>query len=553
MRIPKDLGERRALYDDLIRQCLASRMERYTFYSMLRNYYLFGSQDASGCDYNKILSTVETLKSFIYAPDSARFSLHLGATAPPKEIAKVPALVHELNDQWRMGKNHLTFGMGVTWSMVFGCMIFKGLWKRGVFRSYLVEPHQFGVLREDITELSDQEAFVQCYSITKSNLESELENHPRKDEIMALVHRGMATNGEPGSDLEPGVKRLLLAQGISLTSGSGVGGSPVGGLTGSNGPVYDYTPKVDAELVDMCELYVWDDERDDYQMITLVSPNIVVYDRPQPGVPGVPCFVRLATEANLYDYFWGESFVAKLTRLQDWRTRRVDEISVILAKQANPPQSFSGYGGITEEKMQAFRSAGGLVSTAMPGAKVESMAPNMPANIFTELDNIDKMFDDQAGIGHILQGKGEPGVRSRGQADLMARLGSARPKNRAIVIEEACEDLATLGMRCIQQHSKQRFEVEGGGEQGTHLIFTSAQFTNDFEVRVDAHSASPIFVEDRKADASMLLEARAIDRETYLDMIDPPGVQLLKEKLKGIEAKEAEQQKAAMAAEGAGK
>lgn len=551
MKIPKDLGARRALYDELIQQCTASRMERYSFYSMLRNYYLFGSQDASGTAYNKILSTVETLKSFIYAPDSARFSLHLGATAPKDEILKVPLLVHELNDQWRMGKNHLTFGMGVTWSMVFGCVLLKGLWKRGIFRSYLVEPHQFGVLREDVTEISDQEAFVHCYSTTKTNLASDLENHPRRDEIMALVHKGMAANSEPGSTLEPGVQRLILAQGISLTSGAGVGGAPVGGLTGSNGPVYDYTPKVDAELVDMCELYVWDDDANDYQMVTLVSPNIVVFDRPQPSVPGMPSFVRLATEANLYDYFWGESFVAKLTRLQDWRARRVEEIAKILAKQADPPQSFSGFGGITEEKMAAFRSAGGLVSTSMPGAKVDSHAPNMPANIFTELDNIDKMFDDQAGIGHILQGKGEPGVRSRGQADLMARLGSARPKNRAIVIEEACEDLATLAMRSIQQHSKQRFNTVG--EANSHLIFTAAQFTNDFEVRVDAHSASPIFVEDRKSDANMLLEARAIDRETYLDMIDPPGVQLLKEKLKGIEAKEAKQQQAAKAAEGAAK
>jgi hypothetical protein len=60
-------------------------------------------------------------------------------------------------------------------------------------------------------------------------------------------------------------------------------------------------------------------------------------------------------------------------------------------------------------------------------------------------------------------------------------------------------------------------------------------------------------VEDRKSDATMLLEARAIDRETFLDMMDPPGVQLLKEKLKGIEAKEAKQQQAAQAAQGATK
>jgi hypothetical protein len=553
MQIPKDLAERRALYDDLLRQCLATRIERYQFYAMLRNYFLFGTQDATGAPYNKILSTVETLKSFIYAPDSARFSLHLGSSAPKDEIHKVGPLIHELNDQWRMGRSHLVFGLGVTWSMVFGCIIFKGLWKRGLFRTYLVEPHQFGVLREDIPDLSDQEAFVHCYTTTKTDLESNLKHHPRGAEIMEQIRRGTSTDQLQGQSLDPGVQRLILAQGISITAGSGIGGAPAGGLTGANGPVFDYAPKVETELVDMYELYVWNDEDDDYQMVTSVSPGIVIYDRKQPGVSGIAPFVKLAPENNLYDFFWGESFVAKLTRLQDWRTDRVYEIRKILAKQADPPQAYSGFGGIQEEKMAGMRSAGGQVSTSMPGAKVDNLSPTMPPNIFTELDNIDKMFDDQAGIGHILQGKGEPGVRSKGQADLLARLGSARPKNRAIVIEEACEDLATLAMRSIQENTKQRFVAHPQGEQGTPLIFTAAQFTNDFEVKVDAHSASPIFVEDRKSDAMMLLEAHAIDRETFLDMMEPPGVQLLKEKLKGIEAMEAEQQRAAQVAEGAGK
>jgi hypothetical protein len=552
MHIPTDALERQTLYLELARLCSISRDERFTFYQQLRNFYLFGTPDSSGTEYNKIASTVETLCSFIYSPDSTRFSLHLGSAAPADDIVKVPSLVHEVNDQWRMGRTHLTFGVALRWALTFGCTLMKGMWKRGVFRTWLVEPHQFGVLREDVPLLSDQEAFVHHYTMTRTQLVSELHEHPKKDKLIPALSRG-GSEGEKRLSESP-MTRLILSAGVSLTSPtSQSGGAVAGGLLGAAGVSYDYSPKVETDLIDMMELYVWNDEIEDYQMVTIASPGVVIYDRRQPGVRGNPGFVKVSADNNLYDYFWGESFVAKLTRLQMWRTKRMGEISELLAKQVDPPLAFTGFGGIQEEKMAAMRAAGGRVSSAMPGAKVEDLSPTMPSNLFIEIDQIDKMFDDQAGIGHILQGKGESGVRSKGQADLMARLGSARPKSRALIVEEAAEDIATLLLRSVQDNSDQRFIVpEEKDSEGSPLSFLANQFTNDFEVRVDAHSSSPIFVEDRKADAYQLLEAHAIDRETLLELVDPPGVQLLKKRLKAIEVKEAEQARMQMAAQQGG-
>ena len=70
------------------------------------------------------------------------------------------------------------------------------------------------------------------------------------------------------------------------------------------------------------------------------------------------------------------------------------------------------------------------------------------------------------------------------------------------------------------------------------LTFTAEQFTKDYEVKVDGHSASPIFTEDLKHDAVTLFEAKAITRERLLDMFDPPNLQALKEELKVIEKNE---------------
>jgi hypothetical protein len=560
-------AERHAFYTNLVRQCSASRRERFEFYKVLRNYYLFGTASADGCSYNKIASTIETRWSFMYAPAATRFSIHLGSSAPREEIYKVKPLVHELNDQWRMGQTHLMFDVGGKWAHVFGCVLFKMLWKKGIARTYLVEPHQFGVLREDNPRLEDQEAFTHFYQITKTQLESMLEEHPRKEEILRNVRTSVSTDGD--MDMSSGLSRLILSAGVATSASAQVGGSVDGGINNTL-TSYDYSPKVEAELIDMIELYVWDDEEGDYQMVTLASPNVVIFDRRQTGVAGVPCFVKLCPEANLYDYFWGASYVAKLTRLQDWRTQRMDQIAAIMEKQANPPLAFSGWSGITDEKWAAMQSAGGIISSSMPNGKVDNLKPDMPANIFSEVDQIDRMFDDTAGISHILQGKGEAGVRSKGQADLLARLGSARPKAAAVVVEECAEDLATLILRAVQDNSKQRFVVEmsekrptgffrtlfgkksdGTVTDGTALIFTADQFTNDYEVKVDSHSSSPIFFEDRKKDAIDLFDRHAITRERLIEAFDPADKQLLMEELKGIEATEAEQ-RAQQQAQGGG-
>jgi hypothetical protein len=315
------------------------------------------------------------------------------------------------------------------------------------------------------------------------------------------------------------------------------------------GQAYDYAPKVEAELLDMCDLYVWDDEINDYQVITRSSPDVVIYDRPSNWmghVQGESPFETIRPSFNLYDYFWGDAFVAKLTWLQDWRTERVQQIRQLLTKQFKPPMTMTGGVGIAEEKFLAYGSPDSRISLPTPMGKIDVHAPQMPTDVFAEIAQIDSMFDDQAGLGHVLQGKGEAGVRSKGQADLMARLGSSRPKERAIAAEESAEAIAGNILRLVQDYSDQRFICEIPGQKP--FPFIAEQFTRDYEVKVDGHSSSPIFIEDKKHDAVTLLEAHAIDRETFLNMFDPPNLQALQEKLKVLQAQEAEAKKAELAA-----
>ena len=211
------------------------------------------------------------------------------------------------------------------------------------------------------------------------------------------------------------------------------------------------------------------------------------------------------------------------------RNKRMSEILDLLSKQVSPPTALIGFTGLLDEKNFALNRVGGLLSTDMPNAKVEQMAPSIPNDLFREIGEIDQMFEEASGIVNVLQGRGESGVRSAGHASQLARLGSSRAKKRALIIEDALEKMATLYLKCMQVYSDRVF-VDDEGQK-----FIPNQFTNDFVVKVDAHSNSPIFTEDLRSLAFALADRGAMTKERLIDILEPPMKQLLKEDLRKME------------------
>ena len=285
--------------------------------------------------------------------------------------------------------------------------------------------------------------------------------------------------------------------------------------------------RVAEETIEMRELYLWDDEIDDYRIVTIADPDVIIYDRPnsETFLKGELPFIQICPNPQ-YDYYWGQSEVQKLVYLQQMRNKRMTEILDLLSKQVNPPTALMGFTGILDEKNFALNRAGGLLSNDMTGGKVERLAPEMPNDLFREIDAIDAMFGEASGISSVLAGRGEQGVRSQGHASQLARLGSSRAKKRALVVEDALEKMATLYLKLMQAYDRTYYTDFHGNK------FIAEQFTKDFIVRVDAHSNSPIFMEDMRQLAFNLFKAQAIDKESLLDLLDPPMKQLLKDKLK---------------------
>jgi hypothetical protein len=435
MRIPKEPIAREQFYLDLIEKCLVSREQRKVDYSSLRSYYLFGNApDDVPAIYNKIYPHIDQLTSFLYSAETTKFSIHTGASVPEQEQIKVPSLSKALHDEWLNSNADQVFSTAVTWSLCYNTTFVKLVINNGI-HPYMVEPACIGVLREDSAYTDRQEAIVQTYYITKSELYDRLYSHPQRDSI---VQRVMTTQHER-TEIANGIQRIILSQ-----SNPTMYGNINLDLTGNP----NYKAQVSEETIEMVELWVWNDETKDYQVVTKADPNVIIYDRTGESMflKGELPFIQICPNP-LYDYYWGASEVQRLIYLQQLRNKRMTEILDMLAKQVSPPTALIGFTGILDEKSFALNRAGGLLATDMPNAKVEKLAPTIPPDLFREIGEVDLMFEEASGIVSVLQGRGEAGVRSSGHASQLARLGSSRAKKRALVIEDSLEKMATLYLK----------------------------------------------------------------------------------------------------------
>jgi hypothetical protein len=389
-------------------------------------------------------------------------------------------------------------------------MFIKTRWHQKQVEPYVVYPHDVGVLREDVTMLSRQEAFCHWYFVSKSQLEYELTitKHPRKDEILgnAVTQPLPERSGKGAQKIEvTGIQPVI--QGV-------VNMWPQG--------TPDYKPVVDDDMIELCELYVWDDDAADYRVATCADSNIVIYDRLAATLYMKGEYPLIQVCPNpAPDYFWGYSETERLILLQKLREERMEQITHILDKQAHPPSMAAGFPGTVDEIALALDTPAGVVVSDSPAAKAESIAPNVPEDLFKE------MFQEMSGINNVMQGKSEAGVRSQAHAGQLARLGSSRAKKRALIVEDSLENVATMYLKLMRKFDGERTYRDTEGVE-----FVMNQFPDEFTVKVDAHSNSPLFTEDQRQLAFELLKAGAIDREELLDLVDVPMSQLLKQKLK---------------------
>lgn len=532
-------------YKDIVDVCLASRANRLEKYAQWRAFYFFGGAEGISA-WNLIYSHIDTVTSFLYASDSTRFSVRMGSKAPKADMGRTGPFSKLIMEEWKRSNADVIYQSGILWALVYDSMFIKHIRHKDGVYPYTLDPACFGVYREDVPMLDRQEAFVHVFYITKSDLEARLSLHPRRREIMKSVVDTF-TKQDTASQTPPLLDRVMLTSGVpGVGSSPNVIGMAPGEFFAPTAP--DYAAEINIPLVEMQEIWVWDDSTDDYQVCTMAAGAQVVYDRPNLFMPrtkdfeGEHGFVQICPNP-LPDYFWGQSEVSKLAPIQSKLNGRMDDIERLEAKQVDPPGAWGGM-GLTEDKLEAFNNPGSQIAIGDSNFKREQFIPTIPEHVYTSIERFQTQMDTVSGLPNVVQGKGESGVRSAGHAGKLLTVGSSRAKKRGQIIEDSLEKGATIFGRVL-------FVGETEELYDDHDIpFIPAQMDPHFFVDVDAHSNSPVFQDVQDSKADRLLKAKAIDRARYIQMIAPPMMDELIHDLKTkIEPAEKEAAQAHAAAE----
>lgn len=562
MKLPSIGYERINLVRDLVRQCFVSRENRIGFYDAMRSYYLFGTDgwgyDADDGAFNKIYSHVQQLNSFMFSPETTRFNIDIGPSVPNEFQSYVNPMTELLHQTWhatpQSGLDE-TFKGALEWASVYGSTFIKMIprvWrdkndpsrtKLLSVRHHIVEPHNIGVLREDKYGLYNQEAYAEKYLITKSQLRNELSMHRDRDRIMKIADEMSPTSASRTQAGSGTMDRLIVTAivGNSVEGEANMAGSPLTTL---------YRPQMSQDMLEMTELYVYDDEIEDWRIFVLLGDDEPIWDRPLERMflpftlPHIQVCPLIA-----HDYAYGYSRVEKIIRLQDFRNERMTDIRHLARKQAHSPTSITGSAGVPDEMADALDTPGGMLVLPDVTAQIKEHTVTVDSTQWEDITQIDQMIDDTAGLPPINQGKSQKGVRSEAQGMTLSELGATRAKSDALTIEDSLDSAATVLVRILRRYSATELRKDSDDNQQTpgEGVFTPSQFPEDFVAKVDGHSSSPVFRENYEAKVFKLLALNAIDKEEALQLLDMPRKKQLISTLKDkIEPSEAQAHKEAM-------
>ncbi|HEX8811707.1 MAG TPA: hypothetical protein VF742_06920, partial [Terracidiphilus sp.] len=240
----------------------------------------------------------------------------------------------------------------------------------------------------------------------------------------------------------------------------------------------------------------------------------------------------------LYDFFWGKCHLDIMIPLQTWTNERLQQIADLLEQNVDPAKVFSGFQGMQDEKADSLGGPGTWMHEMMPGAKVDQLRPPVQPDLFTEFREIGEIMLDASGLTKTVTGHGEEGLRSGKQAKQAAVTGSARIKKVAVKLEEPLTKLSDVGVKLIQRNSITRMRTDDG-----QILVPAQVAEDDIKMRVAGHSHSPLFAEEYKEDALILHKANAVDRESLIEMFNPPNkAELIHRLRKRVQQEEKEKQ-----------
>lgn len=546
MKIPQDTADKETFLRLIIDACMASEQERRALYEKRRRYFLYGQNQDAKVRFNRLKSHMKLVASFLFSPESLVFNVTPPKNATEEVTQKFLALQDDWNEDVHDSGIADMFAEGVLWGLNYDTMIGKIGWNDTTKQAFveLVEPSSFGVYREDRMDFTSQPAMNHSLLIDYDEACTRLTQAGMANRIPELKIEGQPAN----NDLPNAVNRLI----ITATGGENL----MGNVMGNVNPDYEAGPLFRAKLVAPMtrwnETWVWDTDAEDYRIFHSFDGPILISDSAdtvkilQEKGNGKVKFDSKTnwflekenpffpiTPFTLYNYFWGDCHQEDIIPLQNWSTKRLEEIDDVLEKQVDPDRAFIGFQGLADEKMGSFGDEGRYVADSMPGAKVEEFRPPMPPDLFREFTEIGALMMEASGLTEVVSGKSSGGARGGQQQKQMQITGGGQIRKIAIGLEHALVRMGELGLKLKIKNDDTKIKLPDGNE------FVASQVADGYSMHVAGHSHSPLFTLETRELAQMLFKAQAIDREWLIRMLNPTESSNLIHSLRNREKAEA--------------
>jgi hypothetical protein len=308
-------------------------------------------------------------------------------------------------------------------------------------------------------------------------------------------------------------------------------------------------PMVQSHLLELSELWVWDDKREDWATFQIIGDDLMIMGKLQiinafaystetkqsdPELKGHHPFNEFCINP-IDQYFWGRSEVLNVALLQEALNSRLDGINRIIKFIEDPSVKLTGVSGVNQNALAKYRKGGAHWSDTNPNAKLEVDERSLHPELSAWVHEIERMFDEMGGLPPTARGHGEAGVRSHAHAETLVRMFSPRFKDRALLAERDVEGLGGLHLDMAKAHVEKKLlawvpKDAAGGQamEPSELIpppakdfvavpFAFSDLSEDSTLTIDSHSSSPAFSEEAKSLLFNLFKIGAMSAEDVVE------------------------------------
>jgi hypothetical protein len=516
---------------EIVAMCRISAGKRAATAQEINTFVETGRPDGIRSLMNLLYYNENRVASHIFSPTVLKFTLSAEHEYPKSDLMRMQTVAKLITKNWAHNNTDILFAEGVTTALRYGNCIFKQWVEAGeadgdpTYARSLVMPWQFGVFREDITELHKQPAFVETNMLSLPEVWRRIYHFPDAERLLQRV-RNHAQKDNAGTEAFGFLNQIFSTSTLQTGVSTPYLPKPGGIINMNPSPNFNLRgPQIGIETVPFHEIWIWDG--DDYTTIQYIEPDILIAPRLK------PCNLLVA-DSRLHPYsvirpnsstnnFWGRSEAEDIMELQNWISECGQDIKRLSALQIDKILGFIGEDGMTDEIYHNMRDSG-FFSVAQ-GGSITDLTPSFPPQIIEILDKLMKILDKITGFDNILDGGGEPGVRSGNHAQTLIKTGSPTLRDRSLLVERQCSQAADLTYHLMR--AKDATTYWTNPEKFQETSFVLGNLPADCMVSVDSHSSSPIFADDHTQLIFACVKSGIVSPKSAIRLLQLPDQDLL--------------------------